>query len=85
MEKTVSNKIPIFDLNASAYQFMNGNMPELSAQGTRITFLFKPDETFFRLSEQYNSNITVNVLDFVNAQRQLKAMMLGMKSQVQNG
>lgn len=79
MKKTALNKVPVFDLNLSAYQHMKENSPELALNGTRVTFMFKADETFFRLSEQYNSNVTVNVLDFVNAQRQLRAMMMAAK------
>jgi hypothetical protein len=79
MKKKQVNNIPLFDLNASAYQHLNVNSPELALNGTRVTFMFKADETFFRLSEQYNSNISVNVLDFVNAQRQLRAMMMALK------
>lgn len=77
--KKYPDSISIFDLNESAYQFMNGNIPTLKAQGTRITFAFKLDKTFSRLSEQYHSNIQVNVIDFVNAQRQLKSMMMSLK------
>lgn len=79
MKKDTPNKIQILDLNFSAFQYLHGNTPELSLQGTRVIFLFNPDEVFHRLSTLYNSNTTVNVLDFVNAQRQLRAKMLAMK------
>ena len=79
MKKQSSNKIPIFDLNLSAFQHLHGNTPELELQGTRVIFLFNPDDTFYRLSGLYNSNTPVNIIDYVNAQRQLRAMMLAMK------
>jgi len=41
--------------------------------------LFNADNTFYELSARYNSNEPVNVLDFVNAQRQLKARMFALK------
>jgi len=79
LKKTAFNIVPIFDLNSAAYQHMNENTPELFLQGTRVSFLFKADETFFRLSAEYQSNIPVNVIDFVSAQRQLKSMMMALK------
>jgi hypothetical protein len=73
-------RIPILDLSHSAFQHLNGNTPELVRQGTRVTFLFKPDETFYRLSALYNENSPVKILDFVHALRELKAMMLTLKN-----
>lgn len=81
MKKTTSAKIPIFDLNLSAFQHLHGNTPQLELQGTRVIFLFNPDDTFYKLSGLYNSNTPVNVIDFVSAQRQLRAMMLSMRGQ----
>lgn len=80
MKKSTLAKIPIFDLNLSAFQHLHGNTPELELQGTRVIFLFNPDDTFYQLSALYNRNSTVNVLDYVNAQRQLRAMMLSMRN-----
>lgn len=74
------SKIQILDLNFSAFQRLHGNIPELELNGTRVSFLFNADDTFHKLSASYNSNESVNVLDFVNAQRQLRAMMMSMKS-----
>lgn len=77
MKKTA--RIPILDLNQAAFQFMHGNIPELELNGTRITFLFTPDDAFFKLSARYNSNEPVPCLDLVNAQRQLRSMMMAAK------
>lgn len=79
MKKTTA-KIPIFDLSLSAFQHLHDNTPELELQGTRVIFIFNPDDTFSKLSALYNSNSPVNVLDYVNAQRQLKAMMMSFKA-----
>lgn len=83
MQKLQQNKkcekIPIFDLNFSAFLHLHGNTPELSLQGTRIIFLFNPDDTFYQLSARYNSNEATPILDYVSAQRQLRAMMMSMK------
>jgi hypothetical protein len=77
--KNVS-KIPILDIpGLGAFQFLHGNEPEMVMHGTRVTLLFNADETFYRLSGLFNSNETVNILDFLNAQRQLKARMFSMK------
>jgi hypothetical protein len=51
-------------------------------QGTRIALLFTADDNFYDISEKFNSNHAVNVLDFVNAQRQLKAKMFSMKGSI---
>jgi len=79
IKKQTLTKIPIFDLNLSAFQHLHGNTPQLELQGTRVTFLFNPDDTFYRISGLYNANTPVNAVDFVNAQRQLRAMMLAKK------
>lgn len=75
-----NRKIPILDLNLASYQHLHGNSPKLHLEGTRVIFLFSVDDTFCKLSADYNSNRLVPVLDFVNAQRQLKAMMLSLKN-----
>ena len=84
-DSTNLRKIPILDIpGLGTYQYLNGNEPEMIMQGTRITLLFNADTTFYELSEKYNNNAPVNVLDFVNAQRQLKAKMLSMKGSILN-
>lgn len=79
MKANIPNKIPILDLNFSAFQLLHGNPPELILQGNRVIFMFNSDDTFYQLSARYNDNETVNVLDFVNATRQLRAMMFSMR------
>lgn len=75
-------KIPVLDLpGLSSFQSMHGNPPELIMQGTRCTALFNPDDIFFALSERFNRNEQVNVLDFIRAQRELKAKMFSMRNQ----
>jgi len=77
----IANKIPVLDINGlGSFQHLHGNEPEMQMQGTRVTLLFNADQKFYELSEKYNRNAPVNVLDFVNSQRQLKARMLSMKS-----
>jgi len=73
------NKIPILDLHLAAFMKLHGNSPELEVQGDRVIFLFNANEVFYRLSAKYNSNQDVAILDYVNALRQLKSMMLSMK------
>ncbi|MGD0884913.1 MAG: hypothetical protein ABSA46_08580 [Thermodesulfovibrionales bacterium] len=76
-----SKKIPILDIPGhGSFQFLHGNNPEMAMNGTRVTLLFDANETFYELSARYNNNEPVNVLDFVNAQRQLKARMFSMKA-----
>ncbi len=78
MKKT-PQRIQLLDLNFAAYLFLNGLRPELELNGTRVTFLFPADETFYKLSLRYNSNEPTPCLDLVNAQRQLRAMMMSAK------
>lgn len=80
MKKGLTQKIPILDLNLSAFLSLNGIVPELLLQGTRVVFLFDANDTFYKLSSLYNSNEN-GILDYVNAQRQLKAMMMSLKNQ----
>lgn len=73
------SKVPLFDVNLSGFQKLHGNEPKLELQGTRVIFLFEPNEDFRRISALYNSNEMVPVLDYVNATRQLRSMMLALK------
>jgi len=43
--------------------------------------LFPADDVFYKLSARFNRNEPVPVLDFVNAQRQLRAMMFSKKAE----
>lgn len=81
MKKSSISRVPVLDLNFSAFQYLNGNCPQLELQGNRVIFFFAADDMFYRLSEKYNRNETVNVLDFVNATRQLRSMMMSIKNQ----
>jgi hypothetical protein len=76
MTKKEKQQIPVFDLNFAAFQLMNGNRPDLIQQGSRVIFLFTPDDNFYHCSAIYHSNSQVNILDFVSAIRQIRAMML---------
>jgi len=71
-----NKKIPILDiLGFGAFQFYHGNEPEWTLNGTRASLLFNADDRFYELSVRFNSNESVSVLDFLNAQRQLKAKL----------
>lgn len=73
-------KIPILDVpGLGSFQFYYGNEPEMTLNGTRVTLLFNADDRFYELSARFNSNESIPVLDFLNAQRQLKAKMFSMK------
>ncbi len=78
--KTQPPAIPVLDLHLSAFQHLYGNTPALDLQGGRVVFLFCADDVFYRLAAQFNRNESIPVLDFVNAQRQLRAMMLSKKA-----
>lgn len=73
-------KIGTLDLNESAFQSLNGNEPELVLEAGRVTFYFAPSATYRRLSENYRGNVTVPVLDFVQAQRRLKSQVMTLRN-----
>ncbi len=69
-------KIPINDIYFSSFQALHGNEPEIITQGTRAIFMFNSDDAFYAISAKYNQNEAVNVLDFVNALRRIRGLML---------
>ena len=79
MQNPSSKQLPISDLHLATYLNLHGIEPELSLQGGRVVFLFTPDENFFRLTDAFNANTKVRVLDFCTALRRLKAKMLSEK------
>jgi len=84
MKRASQRKIPILDIpGLSAFQSLHRNPPELELQGSRVVCLFNANQTFYALSERFNSNELVSVIDFLNAQRQLKAQMFALKAGVE--
>lgn len=79
MRKALPQRISQLDINSASFQALNGNEPDLELQGGRVVFVFQANEDFYRLSSLYNDNSPVNVLDFVNALRKLRAKMLSLK------
>jgi len=67
--------IPLLDVNLSAFLFMRGLIPKIQFDGTRASFLFEATEEFYKACSEYNQNLPVPCLDFVNALRQLRAAM----------
>ncbi|MDA8103911.1 MAG: hypothetical protein M0Z71_00880 [Nitrospiraceae bacterium] len=73
-------KIPVLDiLGFGTFLSYNGKDDEMVMTGTRASLLYEADAKFYELAERYNKNERVNVLDFLNCQRQMKARMVGMK------
>jgi hypothetical protein len=79
MQKISTQRISQLDIHQASFQAMYGNDPNLELQGGRVVFVFQADDDFYRLSSLYNDNSPVNVLDFVNALRKLRAKMLTLK------
>ncbi len=73
--------IPILDLHLSAFQHLHGNTPTLELQGGRVVFFFPTNDVFYALAARFNQNEPTPVLDLVNAQRQLRAMMFSKKAE----
>lgn len=73
-------KIPVLDIpGLASFQFLHGNPPTLELNGTRVTGMFSVDTHFFELSARFNSNEDVPVLDYLKAQRELRAKMMALK------
>lgn len=73
-------KIPVLDMTGlTPFQKLHDNEPELILQGTRVVALFTADDTFYELSERYNRNEPVSVLDFVHCQREIRSRLLSLK------
>ena len=83
--KKPSPKVPTADLHLAAYLALHGVEPELSLQGGRVVFLFEPNENFYRLTDAFNGNVSVKVLDFCQALRRLKGKMLAEKERCLGG
>ncbi len=80
--QSVPRKIPVNDLvGLTPFQKYKKNEPELILQGSRVIALFNADDAFYSLSEQFNNNVPVNVVDFVQCQREIRAMMLTLRGQ----
>lgn len=80
--KTALVRIPILDLSGfTPFQALHGNSFELSMNGSRGTAMFEPTPEFYRIAELFNNNSPVNVLDFLNHQRQIKAMLMSRRHQ----
>lgn len=80
--QTVKRKVPVLDIpGLSSFQRLHGNAPEMLLQGTRVICLFEPNDLFYELSERFNRNEGVNVLDFLKAQRELRAQMFALRGQ----
>jgi hypothetical protein len=80
--ETPPRRVPILDLNESAFHKLHGDDPELAMQpGGRVTFLHEATQRFYDLTQRYNQNEPVPVQDFVSCQRQLRARMMSLKNE----
>ena len=84
MKKRTEN-IPILDLPGLApFQRLHRNPCDLVSQGTRVLALFEADKTFYDLSERFNNNECVPILDLLHAQREIRAITTTLKSHTEN-
>ncbi len=72
--------IPILDLTGlTSYHRLNKNSYDLVMQGTRGVAMFEPNKRFYEIMERFNRNEPVNVIDFLQAQREVKAELMSLK------
>lgn len=77
--KTNPPIIPIFDINLSAFLQLQGIIPQLQKEGSRVIFFFPSDKKTYELMKSYNENPSIPVLDFVRHLRQLRSQMLSLR------
>jgi hypothetical protein len=78
---SITRKIPVLDLNQSAFHKLHDDDPEEEVQpGGRVAFMHEAGERFYELAARYNANESVPVQDFVSCQRQLRARMIALKN-----
>jgi hypothetical protein len=78
--KTPKQKIPLLDLTGlTAFQRLHGNSYEMTMQGNRGVAMFEANRTFYELAEKFNRNEPVQVIDFLQAQREVKAELMTLK------
>ncbi len=73
-------KIPILDLTGlTSFQRLHGNSYDLVMQGTRGVAMFMANDRFYEIAERFNRNESVPVIDFMQAQREVKAELMALK------
>lgn len=78
--KKPPTKVPILDLTGfTSFQRLYGNIYELVMQGSRGVAMFDADERFYEIAEKFNRNEDVPVIDFLQAQREVKAELMALK------
>lgn len=83
MVKGNEELIGSLDLNEAALQCYRGNSPELRLEGGRVTFYYRNNEKFRRISADYRNNVKVAILDFVQAQRVLKSQVWALRDKAE--
>ncbi len=79
MRKTNVN-IPILDIHLASFLSFHGIVPQFTKQGTRVVFEFPANADVYRLTEDYNKNPNVPVLDFVHHLRKIRSQMLATRT-----
>jgi hypothetical protein len=78
--KNPSQKIPLLDLTGlTAFQRLHGNSYEMVMQGNRGVAMFEANDKFYEVSELFNRNEFIRVIDFLQAQREVKAELMALK------
>lgn len=69
----------IIDIYASAFLLYKNIQPTLELRGNKAVFIFEASSKVYDFLDQFNSNATVDVGDYVTAVRILRGKMLSMK------
>ena len=70
------NDLPIYDIYQASFLALYGIQPKLQSNGSRVLFVFPLSKKLSKLIDAYSGNPAVNVLDYAQALRRLRAAML---------
>lgn len=86
MKKNKASEQPIsplylYEIHVAAFLQSKGVNVELKKEGTRVIFCFPNSTITHSLIEDYYSNPTVKLVDFVSHLRRLRSQMLSLRGQ----
>ncbi len=79
MVKTKQKTLKELDINRATFYALHGVNPEFEVNNGRVVFVFPVSDEIYKLMDFYNSNVQVNVLDFVTKLKELRGKMLTLR------
>jgi hypothetical protein len=79
MAKTEQKTYQILDIGLASFLDLHYLPPKLELNNGRVVFTFPVSDDLYQLITNYNSNVTVHILDFVTTLKKLRGQMLTMR------